>query len=232
MTTDEDLVPKTILKPFWDAYIEHAEDAIPDPWLREDLFEVDTNIILDFLSCREHNSYRLARHVTKFNHISTKMCGAVARVKDQAIRMLLTDCEDLSLTYPPASGSVMYELYTNIFAYALAGQDIMDELAMCKAKVDQFSAYTEYHFAIQFHSLIASRCKYVVHVQNKAHKLCSGIDSWRHNMLDFIDTVEMLSWSVHCDIDRSEFEGLTLYRTGEHVQAEKKLRLALKDDSS
>ena len=180
------------------------------PWLREDLFEVDTNIILDFLSHREHNSYRLARHVT--NHISAKMGGAVAHVKDQAVRMLLTDCEDLSLTYPPASGSVMYELYTNIFAYALAGQDIMDDLAMCKAKVDQFSAYTEYHFAIQFHSLIASRCKYVVHVQNKAHKLCSGIDSWRHNMLDFIDTVEMLSWSVHCDIDRSEFEGLTLYR--------------------
>ena len=252
MTTDEDLVPKKVLKPFWYAYIEHAEDAIPDPWLREDLFEVDTEIILDFLSRREHNSYRLARHVT--NHISAKMGGAVALVRDEAVNnVLLPDCKDLSLTYPPASAPVILQSYRNIFSMLFAGsdKDNMDKLAICEAKVDQLnsqvgyslsavSSYFDIEDSLYFQSTASLRCK---NIQN-AHEMCGS--SWRCNLLDFIaillleiDNVEdqcnfhvtypdCIQYIVPCHTNN----GLILYSTNKYEEAEEKLQLALKDDSS
>ena len=187
-TTDKVSVPTEVLKAFWDAYFEQIKDTKADPWLREDLSNEDISITLDFLSRREHNSYRLARHVTSY--ISVNMGGAVECLRDEAVYMLVADCKNFSLTYPPASVPVIIKSYINIFSNVYAGvngQDIMDKLAMCEAKVEQLNSLvkmsTVAYFAVHFRGLITSRYK---DIQN-AHRLCSGgFNSWRYNMFDFV----------------------------------------------
>ena len=249
-TTDKVSVPREVLEDFWDAYFEQAEDSKGDSWLREDLSDEDTNIILDFLSRRVHNSYRLARHVTSY--ISVNMGGAVAHLRNEAVNMLLADCKDLSLIYPPSSVPLILESYANVFFMPLAGnyQNYMDLLAMCWAKVKQLNSMVGYSYGLStvnyfdrsyFQSLISSKCKCI---QN-SHELCGN--GWRNNMSKFVDILlreikHMEDW--HCDYHTTypnclqylapcyTNNGLTMYNGYKYDEAEKELSLALKDNSS
>ena len=258
MTTDKVSVPKQVLKDFWDVYFEQGDDfsmylylwSREDLWLREDLSEENTNIVLDFLWRREHNSYRLARHLTSDSF--SEMGGAVARVRDEAVKMLLADCRDLSLTYSLTTALVLLECYRQVFSllFAEIDQDSMDKLAVCEAKYKQLnsvvkvSTVTVDNFSIAnclyFQHTISLRCKLI----HNAHELCGR--SWRYNLFDFIDVLQLELDSVEetCNShitypDCMQYiapcytnNGLTLYSTAKHAEAVDQLHLSLKDNSN
>ena len=167
------------------------------------------------------------------------MGGAVARLIDEAVNMLLDDCEDLSLTYPSATARVIIESYINLFSNFYAGlndRDVMDVIIMCEAKVVQLNPLIDYNIdtidiPLYFKRTVSARCN---RLQN-AHELCER--SWRYNVFDFVALVvsEMDIYFLYNNnypyCFHNIYRGMLLYSVAKYTQAEEKLCLALKDDS-